>query len=259
MRISLRTTFNEDVLNYDFARPSYPKDLYSDIFQYLDQRNVGNTALEIGIGTGQATKPFLDAGFHITAIELGDKLAAYTAEKFEAYTNFRVICADFMEDELKATESFDFLYAATSFHWLPKPCGYFKAKEMLRERGVIALFWNHPYMCRADDKTNIAAVGVYNRLRPSRKTILEFSEAMTEPIVSELRFSGFKNVQSKLYHRIRTLTTDQYIALLNTYSDHRALNNTIKSRFESEMSEALNNVGGLIRIYDTIDLYLAEK
>ena len=250
MNPSRRTSFNEDVRNYDIARPDYPKELFSDILSYLDERKAGKTALETGIGTGQATKPFLDAGFRVTAIELGDRLAAYTAEKFRAWPGLRVFCADFMEAEPEAAGSFDLLYAATAFHWLPKPAGYLRAKEMLRDGGVIALFWNHPYMRRQDDPTNLAAAEVYDRLRPAGKEILEFRESMTEPILAELRASGF---------RIRTLTAEQYIALLHTYSDHRALDAAVKNRFAQEMREALNRVGGEIHIYDTIDLYLAEK
>ena len=164
-----------------------------------------------------------------------------------------------MQAKLDDVGSFDLLYAATSFHWLPKPDSYMRALEMLRDGGVIALFWNHPFMCRQDDATNIAAKGVYDRLRPAGKEILEFCEDMTNPILSELRAAGFRNAQTKLYRRQRTLSTEQYIALLNTYSDHRALDVTLKNRFEREMREALSNVGGEIHIYDTIDLYLAEK
>ncbi len=58
---------------------------------------------------------------------------------------------------------------------------------------------------------------------------------------------------------MRTLNTEQYLALLNTYSDHRALDAALKTRFEQEMREALSRVGGSIRIYDTVDLYLARK
>lgn len=259
MNTSLRTTFNEDVQNYDIARPDYPKELFIDILSYLDERKAGKSAIEIGIGTGQATKPFLDAGFQITAIELGDKLAAYAAEKFRAYPSLHILCADFMEAAPESAGSFDLLYAATAFHWLPKPDGYLRAKEMLRDGGVIALFWNHPYMRRQDDPTNLAAAEVYDRLRPAGKEILEFQESMTEPILAELRASGFRNAQAKLYHRMRTLTTEQYIALLHTYSDHRALDAAMKNRFAQEMREALNCVGGEIHIYDTVDLYLAEK
>lgn len=60
--MDLRTTFNEDEYNYDKARPDYPKELFEDIFNYINLSESGN-ALEIGIGTGQATLPFLDKGY----------------------------------------------------------------------------------------------------------------------------------------------------------------------------------------------------
>ena len=175
MNTSLRTTFNEDVQNYDIARPDYPKELFTDTLSYLDERKAGKSAIEIGIGTGQATKPFLDAGFQVTAIELGDKLAAYSDEKFRAYPSLHILCADFMEAAPESAGSFDLLYAATAFHWLPKPDGYLRAKEMLRDGGVIALFWNHPYMRRQDDPTNLAAPKSMTGCAQQEKRFLSFT------------------------------------------------------------------------------------
>lgn len=59
--------------------------------------------------------------------------------------------------------------------------------------------------------------------------------------------------------RTRTLSSDDYIGLLNTYSDHRAMEPTAKAAFEREMKACLDQTGGFIRIYDTIDLYLARR
>ena len=72
----------------------------------------GMHALEIGIGTGLATQPFLDTGCHVTAIELGKDLATYVRQKFSA---FEVINTDFA-DWPGATAGFDLVYSATAFH-----------------------------------------------------------------------------------------------------------------------------------------------
>ena len=129
----------------------------------------------------------------------------------------------------------------------------------LANGGVIALFWNHPHARMTDDPTNRASAEVYERLRPDGKTRRPFGEEDMEPIIADLCAAGFKDLRTKLYHRTRTLTTEQYIALLNTYSDHRTLDPALKAQFEKEMREALERVGGYIHIYDTLDLYLAEK
>lgn len=47
--------------------------------------------------------------------------------------------------------------------------------------------------------------------------------------------------------------------LLNTYSDHRSLSQELKKYFEQDLLKTIDRCGGQIRIYDTIDLYLAKK
>ena len=67
--MDLRKTFNTDEYNYDKSRPAYPKNLFNDIFEYINLSENSNV-LEIGIGTGQATLPFLNKGCNVTAVEL---------------------------------------------------------------------------------------------------------------------------------------------------------------------------------------------
>jgi len=70
---------------------------------------------------------------------------------------------------------------------------------------------------------------------------------------------GFSNCQSHLFYSVRQFTADEYIGLLNIYSDHRALPKQMKKEFETEISVAINDCGGRLKVYDTIDLYLARK
>lgn len=84
--MDLRKTFNSDEYNYDKSRPDYPKELFYDIFDYVKLSENSNV-LEIGIGTGQATLPFLNKGCNVTAVELGDKLARYCAQNFHILIN----------------------------------------------------------------------------------------------------------------------------------------------------------------------------
>jgi hypothetical protein len=47
--------------------------LFDDVIKFSNI-NQTSRALEVGIGTGQATLPFLKLNCHVTAIELGDEL-----------------------------------------------------------------------------------------------------------------------------------------------------------------------------------------
>ena len=66
-------------------------------------------------------------------------------------------------------------------------------------------------------------------------------------------------MEAKLYRRVRTIPTEAYIGLIRTYSDHYVLELELKRRFEEEMRDAIDAVGGSINIYDTVALYLARN
>ena len=123
-------TFDNAVLDYDASRPMYAKELYDDILTYhpIDEKS---KVLEIGIGTGKATKPLLDTGAEVIAIEPGEQLAAFAKERFSQYRNITLLNMTLQEYECLG-DSFDLVYAATAFHWIPEDYGYPKVYELLK-------------------------------------------------------------------------------------------------------------------------------
>jgi ubiquinone/menaquinone biosynthesis C-methylase UbiE len=256
--MDLRLTFNEDVLNYDKMRPTYVKDLYDDVIQFS---NLGSNkiALEIGIGTGQATLPFLNSGCKVTAVELGKDLAEFSKEKFSKYNNFDIINNDFESVDLR-NSPFDLIYSATAFHWIPQETGYTKAYRLLKSGGAMALFWNHP--SRPEDDLHIAMQKIYDKYMPAthpKSKVHKFSEDKCLEIVNTIKQYGFIDINYKLYYQTRIFDANSYIALLKTYSDHRALQKDKWKPFEEEMRAAISYNGGQVDIHDTMDLYLAKK
>ena len=57
---------------YDRARPGYPDAVFEDLFARLPARP---TIVEVGPGTGQATRQLLARGARVTAVELGPAMA----------------------------------------------------------------------------------------------------------------------------------------------------------------------------------------
>ena len=94
--MDLRFMFDEDVVNYDEMRPTYTKELFDDVIKY-SKVNDSKAALEIGIGTGQATMPFLQTGCTIEAIEIGNNMAEFVKHKYAKYKNFHVTNVDFYD------------------------------------------------------------------------------------------------------------------------------------------------------------------
>ena len=254
--MDLRFTFNEDVLNYEKMRPTYVKELYDDIIQF-SMLDSNKKALEIGIGTGQATLPFLSTGCKLTAVELGEDMSKFSKEKFTKFHNFDIINSDFENVNLE-NDTYDMIYSATAFHWIPQEIGYTKVFNLLKSGGVMALFWNHP--AREEGEFEIAIQKVYNNHRTSIESpVHRFSEEKCLKITETIKKYGFIDVEYKLYHQTRFFDAPQYMALLNTYSDHMARQEENRVMLEKELSDVINHFGGKIDIQDTIDLYLARK
>ncbi|AIQ28813.1 MULTISPECIES: class I SAM-dependent methyltransferase [Paenibacillus] len=252
-----RLTFNEDAANYDKWRPAYCAELFRDIIAY-SRIGQGGKVIEIGIGTGQATRPFLETGCELAAIELGADLAEYSQLKFREHKNFRVHNTTF-EEFTGPDDSADLIYSATAFHWIPEDVGYPKVRELLKKGGTVALFWNRPFAAREDDELHQRIQRIYQKYRPSNTKLIEHDTGKYQAISQNLRTYGFKDIQFKLYHLTRSFSSADYIALLNTYSDHRSMPSAIKKPFEEEIRAAIMKSGDVLTIYDTIDLHLGRK
>jgi len=254
--MDLRLKFDEDVVNYDKMRPTYAKELFNHVINFSNLDN-SKTALEIGIGTGQATTPFLQTGCTLEAIELGESMADFVKHKFAGHKNFRVTNGDFADVNLNSG-SYDLIYSATAFHWIPQEVGYPKVFDLLKSGGTLALFWNHPHPGKGGfDKTSQEVYAKYQT--GIKSTIHRFSEDSCLSIVETIGKYGFSDIEYKLYHSTRILTAQEYMALLNTYSDHRAMETEPRKALEAGLTDLINQYGGTIEIEDTMDLYLAKK
>jgi SAM-dependent methyltransferase len=256
--MELKLKFNEDAANYDRWRPIYVPELFRTIADYsgLDSTK---KSLEIGIGTGQATLPILRTGCDITAIEIGENLAKYTKQKFRKFSNFHVVNIDF--ESFKAESStYDLIYSATAFHWIPEEIGYSKAFDLLKHGGTLALFWNHPFVNREDDALHKEIQKFYNKYPPSNsQPPIEFNENNCQRILTILQKHNFTNISSQLFYQTRRFSAQDYISLLNTYSDHRAMPVEVRKSLEQGILSVIEEYGGTLNVYDTMDLYLAQK
>lgn len=251
-----RFTFNEDAKNYDMFRPTYCDELFDNIINYTGL-DTTKYALEIGIGTGQATRPILGTGCYLTAIELGEKLAAYSKNKFSDYKKFTIHNISF-EEYKYSRESIDLVYSGTAFHWIAEEVGYKNVYDMLKSGGTIALFWNRP--SGGENEVYEEIQSVYRKYMPDAKSRKHMPDQhIYDERIETIKKYGFIDIQFKLMHQTRKFNAEDYISLLNTYSDHHILSEDIKVPFYEEIMSVINKYGGNLEVYDTIDLYLAKK
>lgn len=260
--MDLRKSFDTEVLNYDRWRPRYCKELFADLIEYsgLDS---GKECLEIGCGTGQATEPLLKTGSSLLAIELGEHFTEFTRNKFKSYGNFQIMNADFEQLDLEPGR-FDLVFSGTAFHWIKEEIGYPKAYHALKSGGALALFWNRPGPPSLSDPLHLKLQEVYGRhFSPEKNRETESDRQNPHKryaaITGTIEKYGFLDAECRLYQQVREFNADDYVSLLGTYSDHIALPEPAKSRLFTEIRDVICEFGNTIKVYDTIDLYLARK
>lgn len=250
-------TFNTVADLYERMRPGYVPELYADIFRYLPVGE-GSRALEIGIGGGQATLPVLQTGCAVTAVEYGDQLAQLCREKFRAFPGFSAVTGRF-EDFEGEVGSYDLIYSASAFHWIPEEVGYPKVLSLLKKGGAFARFANHPYLDKGRPELCEAIQRAYRVYMPGSRSPMEWTRDQAQERADLAARYGFTEIQCHLYHRTRSFTAQEYTQLLGTYSDHIALEEGTRKRFFAEIEEAIDAFGGEITLYDTMDLQLGRK
>lgn len=255
----LEWTFDTVASTYDKFRPSYPDELYKMIFNYTSL-NETCCAVEVGIGGGQATLPILKTGCNVTAVECGKEFSKLCKEKFREYPNFSVVTGKF-EDVNFDNNSYNLVYSATAFHWIPEDVGYPKVFSILKRGGVFARFANHPYPCKDNPPLFDKIQEIYAEYYPDKKgkSRTEYSGAQAGQIAKIAENYGFTNIKFAMFYRTRTFSANEYCKLLGTYSDHIAIEENTRREFLAEIERAINAHGGTLNVFDTVDLQLARK
>lgn len=243
----LRATFEQVPELYDRARPNYPPQIFDDLAA-LAQLPVQARLVEIGCGTGRATLPLAQRGYAITCVELGERLAATAQRKLATFPSVSVINANFETWRPERLE-FDAVVAFGAFHWLAPDLRYTKTAELLREHGKLGFVSTAHVLPSDGDPFFIEVQADYEAvIAHDPKTKAGGDRAFYSPpwwlphpdalgdhsdevVTNEIETSGrFHNVRARRYLWDVIYTADDYIAVLNTYSHHRALNDEARER-----------------------------
>jgi SAM-dependent methyltransferase len=241
----LRTTFEQVPELYDRARPSYPPQVFDDLFA-LAQLPAHARVVEIGCGTGQATLPLAKRGYAITCVELGAQLASVARRKLAGFPNVEVINANF-ESWHPDYADFDAILAFTAFHWISPSVRYTKSAELLRDHGKLAIVSTEHVRPPDGDPFFVEVQEDYEAVVPDDPATKASVGGPPHPdavgdLSEEIAASGrFNNVATRRYLWDVTYGADEYIAVLNTYSGHRALDHATRERLFSRIHQRIND------------------
>lgn len=210
-----RLSFDRVPEIYDRARPAYPDALFDDLFAYVSGREP--RVLEIGPGTGQATRSLLERGAHVTAVEIGANLARFLREKFAADGRLDVLNASF-EDVALPDRAFHLVVSATMWAWLDPVARVPKSHRLLRPGGVLAVINTHQIASDADGGYFERVQPIYHRYDPEDRGDSP-GEDVVPAELAEIESSGlFDEVRLHRYRWDQTYTSAQYADLVRSYS-----------------------------------------
>lgn len=258
--LALRSVFNEDAAAYDAIRPAYPLQLIEDVLSF-SQIPSGGRILEVGCGTGQATLPFAQRGYALLCIDIGEEMLKIASQKLKAFPEVALWRGTFEDWPLEA-EAFDLFISATAFHWVPREIGYPKAAAILKPGGSLAIFNNeHPRQGGFFEEVQ----AVYARYQPNwrdhdPRNGPDASEKIRELAGYIDSTHRFTPVAVKTYPWQRTYTTEEYLALLNTYSDIRSMEFDQRERLLAGIAGLIDQrFGGQVTKDYLAVSYLARK
>ncbi|MCX5315823.1 bifunctional 2-polyprenyl-6-hydroxyphenol methylase/3-demethylubiquinol 3-O-methyltransferase UbiG [Streptomyces sp. NBC_00154] len=136
----LGRVFNEvPELNYR-VRPGYPDELFADLVT-VTGRDERSSVLEVGCGSGQATRSLAVLGCSVTAIEPGAEMAALARQRIATFRKVEVETSTFEEWDDRGGR-FDVLVGASAWPWVDPSIGWQRAHDALFPGGWMALLGN---------------------------------------------------------------------------------------------------------------------
>jgi SAM-dependent methyltransferase len=234
--------FDQEAEVYDKFRPIYPDAVIDDVLAPVP---AGLDVLDVGCGTGIASRQFAQRGAKVLGVELAPRMA-------------EIARGDGIDVEIAAFEgwdaagrTFDRVASAQAWHWLDLPIATAKAASVLRPGGKLCLMWNAG--CQPDDLAD-ALEEVYASVVPRgghrlfRGYAANRSSDVKTGLDSEINavsaVSDFGAPTQKWFPWTRSYERDEWVNQLVSRSDHAALEPSVRDRLLEAIGAAIDDHGG---------------
>lgn len=256
-----RLLFGQVAPLYDRARPGYPDQLVNDVLAFAEAQ-AGDRALEVGAGTGKATRTFAARGLTVVALEPSPEMAAVARQNFAGQANVIMQQSDF-ESWRPGEEQYALVYSAQAWHWVAPEIGYERARQALRPGGVLAVFWNRarwdltPLRGEIDEVYERFAGELAGRWGPMYPRQAD-THWMTDWDSALAGAAGFHPPQARDYSWTQLYTSHAYTSLLGTHSDHLSLPPESLAALRAAVAEVIDRHGGSVELPYATRLLMAR-
>jgi SAM-dependent methyltransferase len=236
---------------YERFRPGYPVELFEMVMAYAGHPI--RTALEIGAGTGKATRLFAQRGVTVTATEPDGAMLAELRKHVPAVRTVRAAFED-----LRPGERYGLVYAAAALHWTAPEGRWSRMAALLEPGGVFASFGG---------PVRLADQAVAEAVRAARAPFLESDEFpspdgtppghdMQWPGTELQRSEWFTGVQQSVVERRFTMSARHYVGHLSTLSAYLLLPTLERERVFTQITRILPET---VEMAADITVHLARR
>jgi SAM-dependent methyltransferase len=245
-------SFGEIAEAYERFRPGYPAELFDMVMAYAGQPV--RTALEIGAGTGKATRLFAQPGVAVTATEPDGAMLAELRKHVPA----SVSAVQATLEDLRPGARYGLVYAAAALHWTSPQGRWPRIAALLEPGGVFA---------SCGGPVGLADPAVEDAVRAARAPFLDSDEipspdgtppgqAMQWPGTELRRSRWFTDVRQLAIGRQLTLSARDYVGYLSTVSAYIGLP---ASQREQAYREILGVLPASVEVAADIVVHLARR
>ncbi len=233
--------FDQQAEHYDQCRPTYPSVVIDEV---LGPEPARLDVLDVGCGTGIASRQIAERGANVLGVEVAPRMAEIARNH-----GIDVEVAPF-EDWDAGGRTFDRVISAQAWHWLDLPVSTAKAASLLRPGGRLCLFWIAG--CPPDDLPD-ALAELYARLFPtvgspgfgyaaSRPS--DRRSGLTDVFEAIAAAPEFGTATETWFPWVREYDRNQWLDVLLSRSDHGALDTAVRERLFEAIGAAIDDHGG---------------
>ncbi len=231
---------------YDRHRPAIAAALIDELVALRP-----SAVLDVACGTGRAARALMARGLSVLGVEVDERMAAVARSHGVA-----VEVAPF-ETWHDRGRRFDLLTCGSAWHWIDPEAGPRKAASVLHPGGRLVLFWTHHVL--APDL--VAALDeIYRRTAPAAHP--HGGPAAGRGGRRDLPVLGpcFTAPELRVHEEPASLTADEWVALVATFSDHQRLDPATLAAVQAEVHAAITAMtGGVLETSCRTLAVLAER
>jgi SAM-dependent methyltransferase len=216
----------------------------------------GPDVVDVGCGTGIATRQFQDAGCEVLGVDADARMVEQARRN-----GFQAVVAKF-ESWDAAGRTFDAVVAGQTWHWVDPIAGAEKVVQVLRPAGLLALFWNvfrpAPEVAETFCEIHLRVLPAAPRNPWARPALDAYGPVLGKAIDGIRQTGAFGPAEQRQFEWVHEYTREDWLDQLPTHGDNSQLPEPKLAELLAAVGAAIDGWGGSLKMGYTTVLLTAQ-